>query len=176
MFAGLGRENERVRPEKRLVSGLGEEKSAARPAGSQNATMYVKKIEGCTQKRVYREKQSSVDPFSFYTQDQQTIIDKRKLQWVHVRLIFAGACLASLQPVMQLTSQPAYVAYSSVQITSCNFYSTKNVQVAGARVTVPASCAAGVSSGSELPAPRTSGLSFKVMTAARTLPPSPASV
>ena len=42
-IAGLGRENERVRPEKRLVSGLREEKSAARPAGSQNATMYVKK-------------------------------------------------------------------------------------------------------------------------------------
>ena len=62
-IAGLGRENERVRPEKRLISGLREEKSAARPAGSQNAIMYVKKIEGCTQKRVYREKKSSVDPF-----------------------------------------------------------------------------------------------------------------
>ena len=39
LFAGLGRENQRVRPEKRLVSGLGEKKSVARPGGSQNAAM-----------------------------------------------------------------------------------------------------------------------------------------
>ena len=38
-IAGLGRENQRVRPEKRLVSGLGEKKSVARPGGSQNAAM-----------------------------------------------------------------------------------------------------------------------------------------
>ena len=39
LFAGLGRENQPVRPEKRLVSGLGEKKSVARPGGSQNAAM-----------------------------------------------------------------------------------------------------------------------------------------
>ena len=38
-FAGLGMKNQPVRPEKRLVSGLGEKKSVARPGGSQNAAM-----------------------------------------------------------------------------------------------------------------------------------------
>ena len=55
-------------------------------------------------------------------------------------------------------------------------YRTKNVQVPGASVTVPAGCGAGVRFGSVLSAPRTSGLPFKVITVARTFPPSPASV
>ena len=37
--SGLGMKNQPVRPEKRLVSGLGEEKGVARPGGSQNAAM-----------------------------------------------------------------------------------------------------------------------------------------
>ena len=39
LFAGLGMKNQPVRPEKKLISGLGEKKSVARPGGSQNAAM-----------------------------------------------------------------------------------------------------------------------------------------
>ncbi len=56
------------------------------------------------------------------------------------------------------------------------FYSTKKVQVAGASSTLPAACASGISSGTSLFSPNTSGLSFKVMTVARTLPSCPAKV